>query len=187
MRRTLTWLLPAILILSSCAQPELQKPNIIIIMSDDMGYSDLGCYGGEIRTPTLDRLAANGLRFTQFYNTGRCCPSRATLLTGLYAHQASIGHMMGDDHLPGFRGDLGRDAVTIAEVMALNGYACYMAGKWHVTPLPHVGHVADSMKYNWPLQRGFHRFYGTIHGAGSLWDPNTLTRGNAFVTPDADP
>src|SRR5262245_44453322 len=82
------------------------KPNIIVIMSDDMGFSDLGCYGGEIQTPTLDKLAAGGLRLTQFYNTARCCPTRAALLTGLYPHQAGIGHMMEDRGLDGYRGDL---------------------------------------------------------------------------------
>src|SRR5262245_10569537 len=82
------------------------QPNIVVIMSDDMGFSDLGCYGGEIQTPTLDRLAGGGLRLTQFYNTARCCPTRAALLTGLYPHQAGIGHMMEDRGLDGYRGDL---------------------------------------------------------------------------------
>ncbi|MCP4312414.1 MAG: arylsulfatase [Bacteroidetes bacterium] len=174
-------------VLSACSGADPEPPNIIIILSDDMGYSDLGCYGGEIRTPALDDLAANGLRFTQFYNTGRCCPTRASLLSGVYPHQASIGHMMGDDRLPGYRGELGKDVVTIAEVMGLNGYSCYMSGKWHVTPYREHLPVTDSMKHNWPLQRGFDRFYGTIHGAGSLWDPNGLTRDNEYVSPDADP
>ena len=83
------------------------RPNVIIIMADDMGFSDIGCYGSEIHTPTLDRLAENGIRFTQFYNTGRCCPTRASLITGLYPHQAGVGHMMEDRKLPGYRGDLG--------------------------------------------------------------------------------
>ena len=90
------------------------RPNIILIMSDDMGYSDIGCYGGEIKTPNLDQLAANGLRFTQFYNTARCCPTRATLLTGLYAHQAGVGHMMGNYGIPQYQGELNRNCVTIA-------------------------------------------------------------------------
>src|SRR5262245_54283696 len=93
------------------------RPNIIIIMSDDMGFSDIGCYGGEINTPNLDSLAANGVRFTQFYNTARCCPTRAALLTGLYPHQAGVGHMMEDRGYDGYRGDLNRNAVTIAEVL----------------------------------------------------------------------
>ncbi|MCR4411837.1 MAG: sulfatase-like hydrolase/transferase, partial [Thermoguttaceae bacterium] len=93
------------------------RPNIIVIMSDDTGWSDLGCYGGEIETPHLDALAANGVRFTQFYNTARCCPTRAALLTGLYPHQAGIGHMMEDKGLDGYRGDLSRKCVTIAEAL----------------------------------------------------------------------
>jgi len=158
------------------------RPNIIVILSDDMGFSDIGCYGGEIRTPVLDKMAADGLRFTQFYNTGRCCPTRGTLLSGLYAHQSGIGHMMNDDELPGFKGDLGRDCVTIAEVLRPAGYGTYMVGKWHVTPNPE-----NPDKHNWPLQRGFDHFYGTIHGAGSFWDPNSLTRDNIFISPFADP
>ncbi|HAL70757.1 MAG TPA: arylsulfatase, partial [Verrucomicrobiales bacterium] len=93
------------------------RPNIILIMADDMGYSDLGCFGSEISTPNLDALAKGGVRFTQFYNTARCCPTRAALLTGLYPHQAGIGHMMDDKGLPGYRGELSRDSVTIAEVL----------------------------------------------------------------------
>src|SRR6476619_2337116 len=89
-------------------------PNIVVIMSDDMGFSDLGCYGGEIQTPTLDRLAAGGVRLTQFYNTARCCPTQAALLTGLYPHQASIGHMMEDKGKDGYRGDLNHRCVTMA-------------------------------------------------------------------------
>jgi arylsulfatase len=86
-------------------------------MADDMGYSDIGCYGGVIHTPVLDELAENGLRFTQFYNTARCCPTRASLLTGLYPHQAGIGHMIGDRGSEGYRGELSKQAVTIAEVL----------------------------------------------------------------------
>src|ERR687895_1648644 len=92
-----------------------ERPNVVVIMSDDMGYSDLGCYGGEIATPNVDRLAANGLRFTQFYNTARCCPTRAALLTGLYPHQAGVGHMVQDRGVPGYRAYLNDRCVTIAE------------------------------------------------------------------------
>ena len=164
------------------------RPNVILIMSDDMGYSDLGCYGGEIETPNLDALAMNGLRFTQFYNTARCCPTRAALMTGLYAHQAGIGHMVdGAGSKSGssaYSGELSKNAVTIAEVLRTAGYSTYMTGKWHVTGVTKPKTEAD--KHNWPLQRGFDRFYGTIHGAGSFFDPNTLTRDNTFVSPYAD-
>ncbi|MDB4500382.1 arylsulfatase [bacterium] len=161
------------------------KPNIIYIMSDDMGYSDIGCYGSEIKTPNLNSLADDGIRFTQFYNTGRCCPTRASLLTGLYPHQAGIGHMMNDRGHDGYRGELNRQSVTIPEVLQSAGYRSYLSGKWHVTQA--VNPKTESDKHNWPLQRGFDRFYGTIHGAGSFFDPNTLTRDNTFISPFADP
>ncbi len=159
------------------------RPDIVLIMADDMGFSDLGSYGGEIDTPSLDRLASHGLRFSHFYNTARCCPTRASLLTGLYAHQAGVGHMMGDDGLPGYRGDLAANAITIAEALGEAGYGTYMSGKWHVTR--HVGQWTGNDEltstHNWPLQRGFDRFYGTIHGAGSFYDPISLTEGNTPV------
>ncbi|MBL7187759.1 MAG: arylsulfatase [Phycisphaerae bacterium] len=164
---------------------EAPRPNIVIIMSDDMGYSDIGCYGGEINTPTLDGLAAGGLRFTQFYNTARCCPTRACLLTGLYPHQAGVGHMMDDRGEDGYRGDLNRNCVTIAEVLKTAGYSTYASGKWHVTKKTQPQGPED--KYNWPLQRGFDRYYGTITGAGSFWDPSTLVRDNKMITPPSDP
>jgi arylsulfatase len=161
------------------------KPNIIYILSDDMGFSDIGCYGSEIETPNLDRLAGNGIRFTQFYNTARCCPTRASLLTGLYPHQAGIGHMMEDRGLEGYRGDLNRNCLTIAEALKPAGYKAYAVGKWHVTKVTKPN--SDSEKHNWPLQRGFDRFYGTIHGAGSFFDPNSLTRDNQLISPYNDP
>jgi len=159
-----------------------ERPNIIVILSDDMGYSDIGCYGGEIETPTLDGLAENGLRFTQFYNTGRCCPTRGSLLTGLYPHQSGIGHMMTDRGLDGYRGDLNNNCRTMAEVLKPAGYSTYGVGKWHVTK--HI--QPDGPKHNWPRQRGFDRFYGTITGAGSFFDPGTLTRDNQNITPTTD-
>lgn len=159
-----------------------KRPNILLIMADDVGYSDLGCYGSEIETPNLDRLAASGVRFTQFYNTARCCPTRAALLTGLYPHQAGIGHMMEDRKLDGYRGNLNRNCVTIAEALRLSGYRTYMVGKWHVTR--HLKPDAD--KSNWPLQRGFDHFYGTIAGGGSYYDPSTLTRDNTTISAFAD-
>lgn len=158
------------------------RPNIVIMMADDMGYSDIGSYGGEIDTPNLNQLAAEGVRFTQFYNTARCCPTRASLITGLYPHQAGIGHMMEDRGLEGYRGNLNRNCVTIPEVLKLGGYATYMSGKWHVTR--HIG--PDGPKFNWPRQRGFDRFFGTIHGAGSFYDPNSLTLDNTQIPPGND-
>lgn len=98
-----------------------KKPNILVILADDLGYSDLGCYGSEIHTPNLDRLAKEGVRFNHFYNASRSCPTRASLLTGLYQHQAGIGRMTFDGHLPGYRGTLSRNAVTIAEVLKESG------------------------------------------------------------------
>ena len=161
---------------------EARRPNVVVIMADDMGYTDIGCYGGEIATPHLDRLAANGVRLTQFYNTSRCCPTRAALLTGLYSHQAGIGLMTGDRGYEAYRGDLNRRCVTIAEVLRLAGYRNYMSGKWHVTKHTRP----EGPKLNWPLQRGFDRFYGTIIGAGSFFDPTTLCRDNTYVTPEND-
>ena len=173
----------ATLVPDAASAADARRPNIVVILTDDMGFSDLGCYGGEIQTPNLDRLAAGGLRFTQFYNTARCCPTRASLLTGLYPHQAGVGHMnwnMGSD---GYVGELSHRAVTIAEVLQQSGYATYMTGKWHVTH--HV--KQQGPKGNWPLQRGFERFYGTIDGAGNYFDPATLTRDSTMISPFADP
>src|SRR6188474_2049369 len=159
------------------------RPNILVIMADDLGYSDIGCYGSEIATPNLDGLARSGVRFTQFYNTARCCPTRAALLTGLYPHQAGIGHMTGDSGFDGYRGDLNTRCITIAQALKPAGYGTYMVGKWHVTR--HV--QPEGQKHNWPLQRGFERFYGMISGGGSFYDPYTLTRDNRQISPFADP
>jgi arylsulfatase len=163
-----------------CAQ---ERPNIVIIMSDDMGFSDLGCYGGEIQTPHLDQLAQQGVRFTQFYNTGRCCPTRAALLTGLYSHQAGVGHMIEDKGFDGYRGELNQRCVTIAEVLRGAGYRNYVVGKWHVC----LNVQPRGPQHAWPLQRGFDRYYGTLTGAGSFFDPGTLTRDNVCISPLTDP
>ena len=157
-------------------------PNIILIMGDDMGYSDIGCYGSEVNTPNLDGLAMTGLRFTQFYNTARCCPTRASLLTGLYPQQAGVGHMVNDRGTEAFRGDLSNKAVTIAEALKGAGYSTYLSGKWHVTPYV----IENPDKHNWPLQRGFDKFYGMISGAGSLYDPRSLAEDNEYVAPYED-
>jgi len=159
--------------------PKDRRPNIVLVLADDMGFSDLGCYGSEIPTPNIDRLANDGLRFTQFYNTARCCPTRASLLTGLHPHQAGVGHMTANLGSPAYQGDLNFECVTIAEVLRSAGYHTLMAGKWHVTP---VG--PKQSNHNWPLQRGFERYYGGILGGGSYYDPPFLVRDNSFVKPE---
>ncbi len=130
------------------------RPNIVVILVDDMGFSDLGCYGSEIPTPNLDALAKNGLRFTQFYNTARCCPTRASLLTGLYPHQAGVGWMVEDQKLPGYAGRLNDRCVTMAEVLRPAGYLTAMTGKWH------VGQNHDVT----PQSRGFERSLNAAAG-----------------------
>jgi arylsulfatase A-like enzyme len=149
-----------------------QKPNIVIIMADDMGFSDIGCFGSEITTPNLDKLAENGVRYSQFYNTARCCPTRASLLTGLYQHQTGIGMMAesgrndsNDFGVPGYRGFLNHHCVTIAEVLKSAGYHTYMTGKWH---------VGMNGEEKWPLQRGFDRYYGILGGGCSYLKPKGL-------------
>ena len=159
--------------------PSDERPNVVLILADDMGYSDIASYGGSIETPNLSRLSEEGLRFTQFYNTARCVPTRASLLTGLYPHQAGLGHMTGDDEIPGYRGDLNDRSVTIAEVLGEAGYSTYMSGKWHVTQFE----TESPDRSNWPRQRGFDRFFGTIIGAGSFYDPAGLALGNEYIAP----
>lgn len=135
------------------------KPNIILMMADDMGFSDIGCYGSEIATPNLDRLAQGGLRFTQFCNNARCCPTRASLLTGLYAHQAGIGHMVNDRGRPAYQGYLNDQCVTIGEALREGGYTTLMTGKWHV----------GENKPHWPKDRGFDRYFGLVSGSSSFY------------------
>ena len=146
----------AVLVAAPAAAAPAAKPDIVIVMVDDMGFSDVGCYGSEIQTPHLDRLAAGGLRFTQFYNTGRCCPTRAALLTGLYPHQAGVGHMTDDYGSPAYQGHLSDRCVTIAEALKPAGYFTAVSGKWHV----------GSAREHWPRRRGFDWFYGTPEGGG---------------------
>jgi len=153
------------------------RPNMIIILADDMGYSDIGCYGGDISTPNLDSLAAGGVRFTQAYNTARCCPARASLLTGLHPHQAGMGWMTAADFgTPGYAGEVNERCLTIPEALAPAGYHSYMAGKWHLSFVTHMS--PDSPRNSWPRQRGFERFYGMLAGAGSYFKPKTLYEDN---------
>lgn len=182
-RNLVSCIVPIVGVLGLSLAAVAAQPNIVVILSDDMGFSDLGCYGGEIQTPNLDKLAAGGLRFTQFYNTARCCPTRASLLTGLYPHQAGVGHMTADRGHDGYRGDLNRRCVTIAEALKPAGYRTYAVGKWHVTK--HI--KPEGPKDNWPLQRGFDAYYGTLTGAGSFYDPGNLARDNTMISAYADP
>lgn len=141
------------------------KPNIIVILTDDMGYSDLGCFGGEISTPNLDQLAKGGLQFTHFYNTGRCCPSRASLLTGRYSHNVGFGDMDSNKgkKYPGYSGVL--EGETVAETLSANGYYTLMTGKWH---------LGSKVKEHWPINRGFQNFYGVPQGGGFYFDPGNM-------------
>jgi len=176
--------LPSLLLLGSGALQAAgvpPRPNIVVMLVDDMGFSDIGCYGSEIPTPNLDKLAAGGLRFTQFYNTARCCPTRASLLTGLYSHQAGVGHMTEDRGEDGYRGDLNHRCVTIAEVLRTAGYRTAMTGKWHVTK--HVNPANEAQKFNWPLQRGFEHYFGIIQGGADYFRPSPLTCENQRVQP----
>lgn len=185
-----THLLAAALLGLAALIGRAERPNVIVILSDDVGYSDIGSFGSEIATPHLDALAAGGLRFTQFYNTARCCPTRASLLTGLYPHQAGVGYMtdlaaystkaMINEW---YAGDLRSDVVTLAEVMKSAGYATFAVGKWHVTK--HVDE--DGPRDNWPRQRGFDRYYGVLPGGSHYFAPVHLTRDNTRIRYDADP
>lgn len=172
----------------SCKQKKInvpvdERPNIVLIMSDDMGYSDLAPYGGEINTPNLTTLAEGGIKFTQFYNTARCCPSRASLMTGCYPQQAGIGHMTNtpnnkNEHnygVPEYQGKLSSNTMTIAELLKESGYSTLMSGKWH---------LSFHDKSQWPLQRGFDKFYGFIAGAGNYFKPEAprnIYEGNEIV------
>ncbi|MHA6689865.1 arylsulfatase [Devosia sp. A449] len=157
----------------------MRKTNVIIILNDDMGYSDIGCYGGEVETPNLDALASSGLRYSQFYNTARCSPSRASLLTGLHPHQTGIGVLTYNMGPEGYTGNLSDQCVTIPEVLRESGYRTYMSGKWHIASS--LVEPTDT----WPTKRGFDEFYGTIIGAGSFYHPNTLTRGTENIEHEA--
>lgn len=192
--------LAAILFLFGAQQAVAQKkmdkrPNIIIILADDMGFSDVGCYGGEISTPTIDWLATNGLRFSQFYNTSRCCPTRASLLTGLYSHKAGIGNMSFDQGQEGYRGYLTENTITLAELLKSSGYRTGMVGKWHVAQtktlptkeeqIKWLNHQLDKTDFapveQYPTSRGFEKYYGTIWGVVNFFDPFSLVNGTEPV------
>ncbi len=147
------------LVLSACVSKEKPVPNILLIMADDMGYSDLGCYGGEMTTPNLDSLAEEGIMYTSFYNTARCCPSRASLMTGLYPHEAGVGYMSDLNVGGGYQGYLNDSCQTIAEVLGRAGYYTAMTGKWH------TGAVREA----WPENRGFQHFFGIHHWVDSYF------------------
>ena len=157
------------------------RPNVILILVDDMGFSDIGAYGGEIDTPNINALAEGGVRFSHFYNSSRCCPTRASLMTGLHSHLTGIGHMTNPpntqrhdygEKFPNYRGFLNRNCVTLAEVLGQAGYSSYLAGKWHLGG----GHMS-----RWPLQRGFDKFYGCVAGSTRFFSPDTDERGGRGV------
>ncbi len=167
-------------------QQPRKRPNIVVMMADDMGFSDIGCYGSEIRTPNLNAMAAGGVRFTQMYNCGRCCPTRASLLTGLYPHQAGVGLMVGDMGRPGYRGFLNDRCVTIAEALKAAGYRTCLSGKWHVGG-PYAPNDPETWKlmgdpgHPTPRQRGFDEFFGMLGGAGSYFNPPYMARNDSLI------
>ena len=155
--------------------------NVIIFLADDLGFSDIGGYGGEIRTPNLDRLAGSGVKLSNFHNTPRCSPSRASLLTGIHPHQTGIGILTGSNAAEGgYAGNLNTRCATIAEVLKSNGYITAITGKWHLTNSPNVPNGA------WPTDRGFDNFFGTLDGCATYFRPGTLTRGLENVESEAD-
>lgn len=177
------------LIYAAPLQAADSRPNILIVMLDDLGYSDLGCYGGEIKTPNIDALAKNGLRFTRFYNCARCCPTRASLLTGVYQHQVGLEKN---------GRSLTRDGVTISEVLKDAGYQTAMAGKWHLSETYVIKPAAKHQRWldhrvfpkkqpfgppgSYPTARGFDKFYGIIWGVVNYFDPFSLVDGDKPVT-----
>ncbi|MDR0713512.1 MAG: arylsulfatase [Bacteroidales bacterium] len=178
----LTTLVVSVSSCSNAGSRKAERPNIIVILADDVGYSDVGCYGGEIETPNIDRLAQNGLRYRQFYNCARSCPTRASLLTGLYPHQAGMGWMAAADlQRPPYQGYLNRQCVTFGDVLQTAGYTTCMSGKWHVSSdRQNKGMVKD----NWPLQRGFNRFYGITGGASNYFKVHYTNDNEQGVSPD---
>lgn len=164
----------------STPETSARRPSVVLIMADDLGFSDLGCFGSEIATPNLDRLAAEGARCTRFYSTPRCSPSRAALMTGLFPHQTGLGILTDDDRPFGYPGSLRTDNVTLAEAFRAAGYRTCLSGKWH------LAHDAHNPNQSWPTRRGFERFFGTLAGGGSYYHPGTLTRGEEPATDAPD-
>ena len=156
-----------------------KRPNVVLILADDLGFSDIGCYGGEISTPNIDSLATTGVRLSQFYNTARCSPSRASLLTGLHPHQTGIGILTNDDQPRGYPGTINDRCLTVAEILGSAGYATGLVGKWHL--------ASDMKNPNeaWPTRRGFQYFYGTLTGCGNYFQPGTLTRNESNIEEEA--
>jgi arylsulfatase len=188
----------AIFALASPLLARQARPNVIIILADDMGFSDPGCFGGEIHTPNIDRLASQGVRFSQFYNMARCCPTRASIMTGLYPHQAGMGAMNQNLGRPAYQGELNDRCVTIAEVLRGSGYHTGMAGKWHLVHLtinsggPRAKRLLNYQeeapispsKANWPCNRGFEEHWGTIAGVEDYYDPYSLVHNEQTIKPD---
>lgn len=161
------------------------SPNIVYCVFDDVGYSDFGCYGSEIATPNIDRLAAGGLRYTNFHTTSLCSPTRASLLTGRNHHAVGMGTLANYDMgYPGYRGIITKDAAMMPEILRGVGYNSFAVGKWHLTPMHHTGPTGPFDQ--WPTQRGFDRFYGFMDGAMNQWEP-FLTEDNHHVATPDDP
>ena len=157
------------------------RPNVVLILVDDMGFSDVGCYGGEIGTPNIDALAGTGVRCTQFYNTARCSPSRASLLTGLHPHQTGVAELVNNDGPRGYPGSLNERCATLAETFRAAGYRTQLTGKWHLS------NERQKPDDSWPTRRGFDHFWGTIGGAGSYFQPTTLHDGETPIAIESLP
>ena len=168
------------------ATPREGAPNVVVILADDLGYSDLGCFGSEIDTPNLDGLAARGLRYTNFHVTPMCSPTRAALLTGVNPHRAGVGTVAHSDAgFPGYAMELADDVVTVAEVFRDQGYATLMVGKWHLAKDSDCS--AAGPKHSWPCQRGFERFYGILDAFTNQHHPHRLVQDNHLVEVDQYP
>lgn len=194
MKQMIGWL---VVLVCAISPATAERPNIILVLVDDMGWSNIGCYGGMVETPNIDRLARNGVRFNQFYNGARCCPTRATLMTGLHPHQVGVGHMvlpvrnveqvatgkmrgvfaLSQEDRAGipssYQGWLDAAVPTLPEMLRRAGYGTYLAGKWH---------LASDRPETWPIQRGFDRFYGHLAGTSDYFEPTNLYRGNVPIS-----